>query len=58
VADHCLRSRDDINGVVCDKQKHLQDLDMDAAIRHGTRGIGIRDWARNDRGSTWWTCTG
>jgi xylulose-5-phosphate/fructose-6-phosphate phosphoketolase len=51
VADHCLRSTDDINVIVCDKQKHLQFLDMDAAIKHCTKGIGIWDWASNDQGA-------
>ncbi len=49
-ADHCLRSRNDINVIVCDKQLHLQYLDMDAAIKHCTKGIGIWDWASNDQG--------
>jgi xylulose-5-phosphate/fructose-6-phosphate phosphoketolase len=51
VANHCLRSRNDINVIVCDKQMHLQYLDMDAAIRHCTKGLGIWDWASNDQGS-------
>jgi xylulose-5-phosphate/fructose-6-phosphate phosphoketolase len=50
VADHCLRSSDDVNVIVCDKQNHLQYLDMDAAIRHCAKGIGIWDWASNDQG--------
>jgi xylulose-5-phosphate/fructose-6-phosphate phosphoketolase len=50
VSDHCLRSRNDINVIVADKQLHLQHLDMDAAIRHCTKGIGIWDWASNDQG--------
>jgi len=50
VADHCLRSRNDINVIVADKQAHLQFLDMDAAIKHCTKGIGIWDWASNDQG--------
>jgi xylulose-5-phosphate/fructose-6-phosphate phosphoketolase len=50
VADHCLNSTDYINVIVCDKQKHLQFLDMDAAIKHCTKGIGIWDWASNDNG--------
>ena len=49
VADHCLRSTNDVNVIVCDKQKHLQYLDMDAAIRHCTKGVGIWDWASNDQ---------
>jgi xylulose-5-phosphate/fructose-6-phosphate phosphoketolase len=50
VADHCLRSQDYVNVIVSDKQLHLQYLDMDAAIRHCTKGIGIWDWACNDEG--------
>ncbi len=50
VADHCLRSTNYVNVIVSDKQKHLQYLDMDAAIAHCTKGIGIWDWASTDRG--------
>jgi len=50
VADHCLQSTNYINVIVSDKQKHLQYLDMDAAIKHCTKGIGIWDWASNDDG--------
>ena len=49
VADHCLRSTDNINVIVADKQKHLQYLDMEAAIKHCTKGIGIWDWASSDQ---------
>ena len=48
VADHCLRSQNYVNVIVSDKQKHLQYLNMDAAITHCTKGIGIWDWASND----------
>jgi len=48
VADHCLRSQNYVNVIVCDKQKHLQYLDMDQAIVHCTKGISIWDWASND----------
>ncbi|MGR8981543.1 MAG: phosphoketolase family protein [Gammaproteobacteria bacterium] len=51
VADHCLKSTDYFNVIVSDKQKHLQFLDMDAAIEHCTKGIGIWDWASNDQGT-------
>jgi xylulose-5-phosphate/fructose-6-phosphate phosphoketolase len=51
VADHCLKSTDYFNVIVSDKQKHLQFLDMEAAIEHCTKGIGIWDWASNDQGS-------
>src|SRR6201981_291654 len=48
VADHCLRSENYVNVIVCDKQKHLQYLSMDKAIIHCTKGISIWDWASND----------
>ena len=35
--------------IVSDKQLHLQYLNMDAAITHCTKGIGIWDWASNDQ---------
>ncbi|PYV57343.1 MAG: phosphoketolase [Acidobacteria bacterium] len=50
VADHCLRSENYVNVIVSDKQLHLQYLDMDAAVVHCTKGIGIWDWASNDQG--------
>jgi len=50
VADHCLRSRDYVNVIVAGKQPALQWLDMTAAIRHCTVGIGIWDWASSDQG--------
>jgi xylulose-5-phosphate/fructose-6-phosphate phosphoketolase len=48
VADHCMRSQNYVNVIVCDKQMHLQYMDMEAAITHCTKGIGIWDWASND----------
>jgi xylulose-5-phosphate/fructose-6-phosphate phosphoketolase len=51
VADHCLRSRNYVNVIVAGKQPALQWLDMDAAIKHCTAGLGIWDWASNDQGS-------
>jgi xylulose-5-phosphate/fructose-6-phosphate phosphoketolase len=51
VTDHCLRSRNYINIIVVGKQPALQYLNMDAAIKHCTAGIGIWDWASNDKGS-------
>jgi xylulose-5-phosphate/fructose-6-phosphate phosphoketolase len=51
VADHCLRSENYVNVIVADKQKHLQYLDMDAAIVHCTKGIGIWPQASTDAGS-------
>ncbi len=51
VMHHCLRSRDYINLIVAGKQPALQYLDMEAAIRHCTAGVGIWEWASTDRGS-------
>ena len=50
VADHCLRDTNHINVIVSDKQKHPQYLDMETAVRHCRRGLGIWEWASNDRG--------
>jgi xylulose-5-phosphate/fructose-6-phosphate phosphoketolase len=50
VTDHCLRSRNYVNVVVAGKQPAPQWLDMDAAIKHCTAGIGIWEWASSDRG--------
>ena len=50
VTDHCLRSRNYVNVIVAGKQPEAQWLDMDAAIKHCTAGIGIWPWASNDRG--------
>jgi xylulose-5-phosphate/fructose-6-phosphate phosphoketolase len=49
VADHCLRSRHYVNVIVAGKHPELQWLDMDAAIAHCTMGIGIWEWASNDK---------
>jgi len=49
-AEHCLKSSDYINVIVADKQKHLQYMDMDAAVKHCTKGLGIWSWASNDQG--------
>ncbi len=50
VANHCLKTENYVNVIVCDKQKHFQFLEMEAAINHCTKGIGIWDWASNDQG--------
>jgi xylulose-5-phosphate/fructose-6-phosphate phosphoketolase len=52
VADHCLRSTDYVNVIVADKQPHPQFLDMDAAIKHCSKGIGLWSWASTDQGGT------
>ena len=50
VTDHCLRSRNYVNVIVAGKQPQPQWLDMDSAIKHCTFGIGIWEWAGNDKG--------
>jgi xylulose-5-phosphate/fructose-6-phosphate phosphoketolase len=50
VADHCIRSRHYVNVIVAGKQPAPQWLDMDAAIKHCTVGVGIWEWASNDQG--------
>jgi xylulose-5-phosphate/fructose-6-phosphate phosphoketolase len=50
VTDHCLKSRNYVNVIVAGKQPALQYLDMDAAIKHCSAGIGIWEWASNDKG--------
>jgi xylulose-5-phosphate/fructose-6-phosphate phosphoketolase len=51
VTDHCLRSRDYVNVIVAGKQPAPVWLTMEQAIEHCTAGIGIWEWASNDRGS-------
>jgi xylulose-5-phosphate/fructose-6-phosphate phosphoketolase len=51
VTDHCLRSRNYINVIVAGKQPAPQWLNMDQAVKHCTAGIGIWEWASNDRGA-------
>ncbi len=50
VADNCLRSRNYINVIVAGKQPELQWLDMESAVKHCSAGIGIWEWASNDKG--------
>ncbi len=51
VADHCLRSRNQVNVIVAGKQPTLNFLSIDDAIVHCTRGAGIWDWASTDDGA-------
>jgi xylulose-5-phosphate/fructose-6-phosphate phosphoketolase len=51
VTNRCLQDTDTVNVIVCDKQKHLQYLDTEAAARHCEKGIGLWDWASNDQGA-------
>ena len=50
ITDHCLRSWSRINVIVAGKQPEPQWLTMDAAIKHCSQGIGVWEWASNDRG--------
>ena len=50
VTDHCLRSRNYVNVIVAGKQPAPQWLNIDAAIKHCTAGLGIWPWASNDQG--------
>ncbi|HEY1911373.1 MAG TPA: phosphoketolase family protein [Vicinamibacterales bacterium] len=50
VVDHCLRSRHYVNIVVAGKHPAPQWLTMDAAVEHCAAGIGMWEWASNDRG--------
>ena len=49
ITDKCLRSRNLVNVIVAGKQPESQWLDIDAAVRHCAAGIGIWEWASNDR---------
>lgn len=51
VADHCLKTFDRINVIVAGKQPEPQWLTMDEAIKHCEAGIGIWDWASNEKGA-------
>ncbi len=51
VTDHCLRSRNYVNVIVSGKQPSPQWLDIDAAVKHCTAGLGIWEWASSDAGA-------
>ena len=51
VTDHCLRSRNHVNVIVAGKQSAPQWLNMDDALKHCAAGIGIWEWASNDKNS-------
>lgn len=48
VMNHCFESKNYVNVIVADKQDHLQFLDMEAAVAHCTKGVGIWEWASTD----------
>jgi xylulose-5-phosphate/fructose-6-phosphate phosphoketolase len=50
VTDHCLRTRNYVNVIVAGKQPAPQWLTMDQAVKHCTAGIGVWEWASNDKG--------
>jgi xylulose-5-phosphate/fructose-6-phosphate phosphoketolase len=50
VTEHCLKSRNYVNVIVAGKQPAPQWLTMDQAIKHCEAGLGIWEWASNDRG--------
>jgi xylulose-5-phosphate/fructose-6-phosphate phosphoketolase len=49
VVDHCLRSRHYVNVIVAGKQPGLQYLNIDDAMVHCTKGVGIWPWASTDK---------
>ncbi|HTI91910.1 MAG TPA: phosphoketolase family protein [Puia sp.] len=49
--DHCLRSRHYVNVVVAGKHPAPQWLNMDEAVLHCSKGVGIWSWASNDQES-------
>lgn len=49
VFDHCIRSKNLVNVVITSKHLRPQWLTMEQAIKHCTQGIGIWDWASNDK---------
>ena len=49
--DHCIRSKNYINVIVASKHPRPQWLNMDQAISHCTKGIGVWKWASNDYGN-------
>ncbi|MBV9610822.1 MAG: phosphoketolase family protein, partial [Acidobacteriaceae bacterium] len=51
VTDHCLRSRHYVNLIIAGKQPAPVWLDIDAAVRHCTNGLGVFEWASNDDGN-------
>jgi xylulose-5-phosphate/fructose-6-phosphate phosphoketolase len=51
VFDHCLRSRHYVNVVIAGKHAMPQWLNIEEAVIHCTEGIGIWQWASNDKNS-------
>jgi xylulose-5-phosphate/fructose-6-phosphate phosphoketolase len=49
IANHCFQGTDLVNVIVADKQKHLQYLNIEEAIEHCEKGLGIWEWASNTK---------
>lgn len=49
VMDHCLRSKHYVNVMIAGKHPAPQWLDMQSAVIHCTKGIGIWSWASSDQ---------
>lgn len=49
--NHCFKSENYVNVIVADKQVHPQYLNMEDAVAHCSKGLGIWDWASNDQGA-------
>ncbi len=49
--DHCIKSKNYINVIVASKHPRPQWLSMHDAIKHCTQGIGIWEFASNDKGA-------
>ena len=47
--DHCIKSRNYVNVIVASKHPRPQWLTMSQAVKHCTMGIGIWEWASNDK---------
>lgn len=48
--DHIIKTKNYINVIVASKHPRYQWLSMDEAIKHCTKGIGIWEFASNDKG--------
>ncbi len=48
--DHCIRTRNYINVIIASKHPSRQWLNMAAAKEHCKKGIGVFEWATNDKG--------
>ena len=51
VYNHCMRSKHYVNVMVTSKHPSYQWLNMEQAVKHCKQGIGIWDFASNDKGS-------